>query len=67
MPLDCAGLMDQAAGFAYPHCRHPDVHERPAFPIVAQRRQRRVDPENQFAASARQRDLRMPGLDGAQN
>ena len=39
-PLDCAGLVDQAARFAHPHCRHPNIHERPTFSIVAQRWQR---------------------------
>lgn len=59
--------MDQAAGLAHPHRRHPDVHERPAFPVVAQRWQRRVDLEDQFAASAGQRDIRVSSFDGTEN
>ncbi|XP_063233121.1 uncharacterized protein LOC134536927 isoform X4 [Bacillus rossius redtenbacheri] len=61
------GVVDPQAGPAHPHRRHPHVHQRPALPVAALGRHRRVDPQGQLAAGARLGRVRVPGQHRAQD
>jgi hypothetical protein len=60
-------VVDPQTGPAHPDGRNTDVHERPALPVLALGRFRRVDAQNQLAASSGHRYLRVSSEHRAQD
>lgn len=62
-----SGILDQETRPAHIDGGHTDVHQRPAFPVTALGRVRRVDTQNHVTADQRLGDVRVSSEHRAEN